>query len=327
MRRFSTTGPAMDPAFLWTVLPGKHSALAVILLLVVVAAPRALAQCVDCGSSPAADILGPHSGAGRGCGSCHASHSPSPGSERGGAAETGVALWGEDGSPYGSTVLFGDPGNYVEVQPSRVSSADHEVMGILLCLSCHDGNLTPQNMMPIQSYVHRMGFLRNTPVGRQAIPTLTDESSASISYRFEHPLGADATIRLDDGLVFTNGVFSVVPGSPYARFAANYGLPSLATGGQSLAFGVNSTGQPYVLCTTCHNQHMTAYQSTGASPIGGDGGGRPYTTYFFANGPYNPQLQVVSSALAPSAAQFCRQCHLDLANEGNNSYNIRTAFY
>ncbi len=53
------------------------------------------------------------------------------------------ALWGQDASPlYGKTVAFGDNGRYVEVLPNGIASGSQEVGGILLCLSCHDGNLT-----------------------------------------------------------------------------------------------------------------------------------------------------------------------------------------
>ena len=66
------------------------------------------------------------------------------------------------------------------------------------------------------------------------------------------------------------------------------------------SYGVNSAGKPYVVCTTCHNQHvMTVYTSSVASPIPGDGGGKFYATYFFVNGPYNPNLQTYAQS-APS---------------------------
>src|ERR1035441_8787416 len=57
----------------------------------------------------------------------------------------------------------------------------------------------------------------------------------------------------------------------------------------------------YVLCTTCHNQHvMTVYTSSKASPIANDGGGKYYATYFFVNGPYNPGINNATNANAPS---------------------------
>ncbi len=116
-------------------------------------------------------------------------------------------------------------------------------------------------------------------------------------------------------------------GTPYAQFVANYGWPALAPGKWSQPFGVTAAGKPYVLCTTCHNQHvMTVYTSSAASPIAGDGGGKYYATYFFVNGPYNPNINNVANTNAPSTTQFCRQCHFGEANEANNTNNITTVF-
>ena len=82
-----------------------------------------------------------------------------------------------------------------------------------------------------------------------------------------------------------------------------------------------------MFCTTCHNQHvMTVYTSSAASQIQNDGGGKYYATYFFINGPYNPNLQTYSSTSAPSTTEFCRQCHFGEANEGNNTNNIKAQF-
>jgi hypothetical protein len=317
MRWLSVTSLAMTLVSSWTIVFKKPPRIAAALVLfIVVATQCGWAQCDGCAYSPAADILGVHNDGGRGCAGCHVPHSGAQAE----ATQAGIPLWGQNATPsYGPTVRFGDSGNYVEVAPARVASTDQDIIGVLLCLSCHDGNLTPLTMMPSQSYARKVGFFRN--LGRQPIPTFLDGD-----YAIDHPLGTDATITLSDGLVFTNGVFSVIPGSPYARFVANYGLPALAPGRRSMAYGVNGAGQPYLLCTTCHNQHtMSAYSSTVLSPIDGDGGGRLYSTYFFANGPYNPKFDTISGK-ASSTTQFCRQCHLDLANEGNNTLNIRTVF-
>ena len=82
-----------------------------------------------------------------------------------------------------------------------------------------------------------------------------------------------------------------------------------------------------MVCTTCHNQHvMTVYTSTSSSQIQKDGGGKFYATYFFVNGPYNPNVQTYNSSQAPSTTQFCRQCHFGEANEANNTNNIKTVF-
>jgi hypothetical protein len=304
---------------------------------------RGFAQCPGCADN-GTSILGVHSNGGRECASCHAPHTGSSGTEPGiisdqrGPEQDGSeqvvadnggsrALWGHNANPsYGMKVLFGDTENSVEVVAAGVASPSEEVEGILLCLSCHDGNVSPQTMMARQSYERKMGILGH--FGKQPIPTLLGDDAIDTDNSVDHPLGADATIPLTSGLHFANGMFSVMPGSPYARFMTNYGLPVLTPGKRSVPYGVNSEGKPYLLCTTCHNQHLGAvYPSTRTSPIGGDGGGRTYRTYFFANGPYNAKFDDAPGDRAASTAQFCRQCHIDLANEGNNTLNIKTAFY
>ncbi len=303
------------------------------LVFVVTVQPDVFGQPGDGSFPAAANILGPHNVGGRGCSGCHTAHSDSSAAAKDAATASpdtgngGGALWGQGAGPtYGTTILVGESENYVEASPERYRSASEEVVGVLLCLSCHDGNFTKQTMMPSQSYTRRMGFLGSGD--RTPIPTLLGDGSLVSEYQMDHPLGPDATITLTDGLNFTNGVFSVAPNSPYARFMENYGLPLLAPGTRKVPYGINQTGQPYLLCTTCHNQHvMSSYTSTPTSQIAGDGGGNDYTTYFFINGPYNPKFDNAPGTRAPSMAQFCRQCHIDLANEGNNSLNVRTAFF
>jgi len=280
-------------------------------------------------SSSGIDILGAHENQGRGCAGCHAPHSGSFGSGQVGAADAGsYALWGQDASPlYGKTIAFGDNGRFVEVLPSGIASGSQEVSGILLCLSCHDGNVTATNMMQNWSYEQQIGLLTNTTYGSQKIPTLLgNDGTPSGKYINDHPVGQNATISSGSGLVFANNTFTVIPGTPYAQFVANYGWPVLASG--SNRYGVNPSGKPYVLCTTCHNQHvMTVYTSTAASPIAGDGGGQYYRTYFFVNGPYNPNLQgKLTAGQASCSTQFCRQCHFYTANEAHNTNNIPTVF-
>ena len=330
-RSMSTRSITHSVGFFWTYVFKRLLRTApVVLFLVVASIPYSFAQCNNCASPDAANILGVHNDGGRGCAGCHAPHSGGFLGSETGDSETrevapGVALWGSANPSYGEMVRLSDTENYVEVPPARVASPSEDVIGILLCLSCHDGNLTPQTMTSGQSYARRMGFLGKP--GRQPIPSLLADDMPA-SNNVEHPLGPDATITLSDGLVFANGAFGVIPGSPYARFMANYGLPVLAPGKRFPPYGgVNGAGQPYLLCTTCHNQHlMTTYPSTTTSPIAGDGGGRSYGTNFFANGPYNSEFDKVPGNRAPSTAQFCRQCHMDLANEGNNTLNIPTAF-
>jgi len=280
--------------------------------------------------SSTVDVLGAHNNQGRGCAGCHAPHSGSFGSGHGGGADAGsYALWGQDASPmYGQTVAFGDGGRYVEVLPASITSGSQEVGGILLCLSCHDGNLTPTNMMTKQSYEQTIGLLTNPAYGAKPIPTLLgNDGTTPGNYTNDHPVGQNANISAGSGLVWTNNVFSVTAGTPYAQFVANYGWPALAPGKWSNPYAVNGAGKPYVLCTTCHNQHvMTVYTSSASSPIAGDGGGKWYATYFFVNGPYNVNLNVYASNKAASTTQFCRQCHFGESNEANNTNNITTQF-
>ena len=280
--------------------------------------------------SSSVDVLGAHNNGGRGCAGCHAPHSGSFGSGHAGAADSGsYALWGQDASPlYGQTILFGDSGSFAEVLPSTIQTGSQEVGGILLCLSCHDGNLTPKNMMANQSYEQKIGLLTNTAYGAGAIPTLLgSDGTTAGNYNNDHPVGTNATIRAGNGLVYAAGKFTVTPGTPYAQFVANYGWPALAPGKWSNPYGVNAGGQPFVLCTTCHNQHvMTVYTSSAASQIANDGGGKYYATFFFVNGPYNPNINNVANTNAPSTTQFCRQCHFGEANEANNTNNITTVF-
>jgi hypothetical protein len=283
--------------------------------------------------SSSVDVLGAHNNQGRGCAGCHAPHSGSFGSGHGGAADAGAyALWGQDASPlYGKSIAFGDGGSYVEVLPTSIietATNGTEVGGILLCLSCHDGQVTQSNMMTNYAYEQRIGLLTNTTYGSQKIPTLLgNDGTAAGNYTNDHPVGVQANISTSqNGLVWANNAFTVTPGSAFATFVANYGWPALAPGKWSAPYGVTTTGKPFVACTTCHNQHvMTVYSSSKNSPIAGNAAGF-YATYFFVNGPYNPNLQTYNTNQAPSTTQFCRQCHFGEANESNNTNTITTQF-
>src|ERR1700751_4719507 len=157
--------------------------------------------------SSSVDVLGAHNNGGRGCAGCHSPHSGSFGSGHAGGSDAGsYALWGQDASPlYGKSVAFGDNGKYVEVLPSGISSGSQEVGGILLCLSCHDGNLTTQNMMQNWSYEQQIGLLTNTTYGSQHIPTLLgNDGTGAGNYTNDHPVGTNATIRAGNGLVWAN---------------------------------------------------------------------------------------------------------------------------
>ncbi len=272
-----------------------------------------------------ADLLGPHGDGPRGCAVCHASRSGYSAVESSEGSENNLTpLWGADGSPdYGAAVSLAEETHFVNVSSSPQPYASREVSGVLLCLSCHDGNLTPQNMLQSWSYEYQMGLLALTPFSTQKIPSLLTRDEAPVE---DHPIGVGAPINPGGGLVFSEGKFSVVPNSPYAQFIANYGWPSLASGTRSSAYGLSNAGEAYALCTTCHDQHVrNVYVSGGSSPIAGDASGKFYTTYFFLNGPYDPTTKLAGHPTT-SSEQFCRQCHFDLSNEANNNLKAKTYF-
>ena len=166
-------------------------------------------------------------------------------------------MWGQDASPlYGKTLAFGDNGRYVEVLPSGITVGGGEVSGLLLCLSCHDGNLTSVNMMQNWSYEQQIGLLTNTTYGSQILILLGNDGTSAGNYYNDHPVGQNAVISVTSGsgLVWANNSFTVQSGSNYAQFMTNYGAPVLRIG-RSYS-NINGSGSPYIVCTTCHNQHV-----------------------------------------------------------------------
>src|ERR1017187_1891613 len=178
-------------------------------------------------SSPI-DVLGAHNNNGRGCAGCHQPHSGSFGSGHKGVADTGTyALWGQDASPlYGATVSFGDNGSYTEVLPNGIATGTQEVGGILLCLSCHDGNVTAHNMMANQSYEQAIGLLKNTAYGSLPIPTLLgNDGSGAGNYTNDHPVGQLANISTGSGLGFNGVKMSVPPRTSVCSVVGKLRLP------------------------------------------------------------------------------------------------------
>jgi len=286
------------------------------------------------GNAPATDVLGAHLNYGRGCPACHAPHSGAMGNgiqPKAAGADTGsYALWGEDASPlYGQTISFG-AAKYSEALPTGIASGSSEVTGILMCLSCHDGNMAKGAMMRNAVYE----ILPST-YGSTAPPTLIGNNGLSgagaASYLTDHPVGTNATISCGapynwDCSISATG--TILPGPNMAQFITNYGF--------FVKPGVNAANKPMVLCTTCHNQHLmntvavsgknyaptpgsfnpangvanTVSVSSGASglPAGS------YATMFFILAPYNPADK---NPYTNQTAQFCRQCHGGEANESN----------
>jgi cytochrome c553 len=183
-----------------------------------------------------------------------------------------------------------------------------------------------------------MGLLPSGVYGDKGIPTLLGADGFGTGYNNDHPVGIQATLGAahligsptdTSNLTVTFGPLKIVPtaGSKYANFVADYGMPSLA--GTAWGYGVGNPSantdptKLFVTCTTCHNQHvMNVYQAlpgyTGKPGIAGSNTGS-YKTYFFINAPYNidnfNQGGNTFTNQAPSATQFCRQCHFSEANE------------
>ena len=293
---------------------------ALIVVFCMVAGNRAAAQSGNSSGPPA--VLGAHGSGGRGCLGCHPPHNDLSQSSAASRFESNFLWGGSAGPEYGHNFAIAETGTPVEVASSDMATAGAEVNGVLICLSCHDGNLTPQNMMASRSYTEKIGLSRF--FRGQAIPSLIEQQQRRSP---DHPMGVDAKIETGNGLEFSNGVFSVKPHTPYAHFVANYGWPLLAPLRRSSPYGVDAEGHPYLVCTTCHNQHvMNVYVSQPGSPIAGDGGSKSYTTFFFVNAPYNPDVKSATDMKSSSGAQFCRQCHFRNSNEANNTYFIPTWF-
>jgi hypothetical protein len=305
-----------------------------IALMFVATAGLALAQI---GAAPATDVLGAHLNYGRGCAGCHAPHSGAYGN---GAAKTAdplagsYALWGEDvGSLYGKVIAFGDSGKYQETLPSNLTTTNQpDVAGILLCLSCHDGNYAKGAMMKNAVYE----TLPSTYGTYAKPPTLLGNDGTTLgNYTNDHPVGSEATIGCNtpatgqtfgesgynwDCSISATGV--ITPGPNMMQFINNYGW--------FVSPGVMNN-KPVVLCTTCHNQHLMnvvavtqgstaalTFNATTPAALPSKGlTGLPsgsYATMFFIRAPYNP---ADTNIYTNQTAQFCRQCHGGESNEMN----------
>jgi hypothetical protein len=265
----------------------------------------AMAQSYD----PATDVLGAHLNYGRGCAACHAPHSGVYGNGSNANttdATTGsLALWGEDvGSLYGKPIVTGkyEYGTFTETLPTSLTAGTPDVGGVLMCLSCHDGNYAKGAMMQNQVYEKLPGTY-----GAGKVPTLLgDDGTTAGNYLNDHPVGLNAVLGCGTTYAWdcTNNSGSIqMTGANSSKFVTNYGFfvsPS------------KYNGTAVVLCTTCHNQHVMNVFNVTSSNSGMSAG--YYKTMFFLRGPYDP-----SSSTGNTTAQFCRQCHASEANEMNGS--------
>jgi hypothetical protein len=305
------------------------------------------------------DKLGAHQNGGRGCVGCHAPHSGARGNggtmQWNGTAYVSVpvvgesgneTLWGQDLGPLYTlaTLDTGNGGAYtVDMTTAGVAAHPRVLSGVMLCLSCHDGNVAKGAMMTNQSFEQTAGLLP-AGYGTQPIPTLLgdDEGTAAGNYKNDHPIGPSANLGALGQNIWKyfdfNGTKSSLvaaaapPDTAYTTFVGNYGAPltfgSRSGAGVVVESTMATTQEAYVVCTTCHTPHsMYVTSASGSNPIAGLTSGT-FPTYFFIAAPYNPGAPVSDGTHASSATQFCRQCHFKGAggaNEGSG-ISIPTAF-
>ncbi len=303
------------------------------------------------------DKLGAHQNGGRGCVGCHAPHSGARGNggnaASGGGAVTDpttgdYALWGEDLGPlYGKTFNTGDDGSFDITLPPDSETNEQLTTGVMMCLSCHDGNLAQGAMMTNQAYEQSAGLLPPT-YGTQKIPTLLgNDGTTAGNYKNDHPIGPKATlgaVGVATNLQFVAGgcsshgatVDCLQPDptkAAYMAFINHYGSFQLTQGTTAYPAGgrvtpvvmpTNNPADAYVVCTTCHTPHSMYVFSGTAAGVKGN-----FPSYFFIAAPYNPGASIPNGTKASSATQFCRQCHFTGAggaNEGSGIMTVTTQF-
>ncbi len=333
-----------------------------VVAMVLLVAAFATSQTYTLGSGlTGIDKLGAHQNGGKGCVGCHAPHSGWAGN--GGNAQTGqgqdkinagnYALWGQDLGPlYGATLNQGDNvqggSQYQTVLPAQSDfyNMPEEITGIMMCLSCHDGNIAEGAMMTNWSYEQHYNLLPANLYGSYHIPTLlgADGVTAAGNYYNDHPVGPQATLGAVN--VASNFTFQTCtwhgqtapclkpdPADPnkYVEFAAHYGSPSITSNGHASPVALPSQTDPkqaYLLCTTCHTPHsMYVASANSDAPIHTLTKGN-FPAYFFIAAPYNPGSNP-GPTQASSATQFCRQCHFSGAggaNESSGIMGVDTAF-
>jgi len=273
-----------------------------------------------------------------------------------GTAEGDYGLWGTDTMPIETgyaNITF--DGSYTVTLAGLTWSSGSLYTGVATCLSCHDGNVSKGAMMSGISYEQAFGLLnfatnagsngQAPPVnlyGPVPIPTLLgNDGGVAGDYNNDHPvgpmanLGKVASAALKNGLTITWGTTnnvvdytsytaSAAAGSTYANFIASYGTPALS----NLASpGDGVVGNLYVVCTTCHNQHVQNVYSAaghGAQPIFA-GAVTSAATIFYVQGPYNPGSPYDPTHV-PSTNRFCLQCHFSHSSEYFGATRIGTAF-
>ena len=183
-----------------------------------------------------------------------------------------------------------------------------EASGVLVCMSCHDGNYAPKAMMKNSIYEIVPAEVYGAP---ESVPTLFDKRDVNLTKDIsEHPIGVDTRVKCGGAANWDcsdrDGVLRM-EGQRSSRFAANYGFFI-----KPHSYGNASV----VVCTSCHNPHSmnaTKVTKSTASTIFPEG---VYSTRNFLRAPYGP---TILSRVSNQSAQFCRQCHAEMSNELNGS--------
>jgi hypothetical protein len=326
-----------------------------IVLAVMLAATCAMAQNYVLGTGlMGIDKLGAHQNGGRGCTGCHAPHSGAWGA--GGNPITGTvtdpnagdfALWGQDLGPlYGYTLKLGDGGEFVYTLPTsaQFETAEADVTGTMMCLSCHDGNIAKGAMMTNWSYEQKNNLLPPDLYGTAHIPTLLgNDGTTAGNYENDHPIGPNANLGavgiasrlqyVSQGCGRTGSKYDCLKSNGDAalnEFITHYGLPNITSNGHGspVVLPDQTPANAYLVCTTCHTPHSMYIASANSdAPIAGYNSGQ-FPAYWFIAAPYNPGSNP-SPTQASSTTQFCRQCHFSGAggsNEASGIHGVTTAF-
>lgn len=247
------------------------------------------------------DAMGAHLNFGRGCPACHCPHSQgavNSDATTAPARSSTNMLWG--GNVTGTYARYGDD---LASRPDRSSNR-----GMLVCLTCHDGNYAPRAMMRNVAYEP---IPADFGIG-YTVPTVVDKDDLNAGNDIDdHPMGLAAQVKCGGAFgwdctqtregIRMQGAFS-------SKFAANYGY---------FVKPAHSGDTSLLVCSSCHNPHSmtwTAVTTKTASNLYPPG---TYPTKHFLRA---PEYDVaVGSPGDNRKAQFCRQCHADKSNEMNGS--------
>lgn len=258
------------------------------------------------------DAMGAHLNFGRGCATCHQTHSGTAarGVDAPGSPAPGVtALWGEDVTGFfiQTTRPAGEPADADQQRETP------DVSGVVACLSCHDGNYASQAMMQDEIYEKMPPRFDAHGIIPTWYPAPVGLDPALLMGA--HPVGLSAVMRCGDSDSWdcsqSEGVI-VMKGAKSSQFVKDYGF---------FVKPAEYNNTAVVVCTTCHEPHRMNVFSVGPGSRSGLPPGT-YATMFFLRGPYN---RVSGNPRNDTAAQFCRQCHAAQANETYGA-NIPTVF-